>query len=95
MSWTCPHCGFETDLAPLALKQHTLCPLCGKAPPRVVTEETLDKSLRWMEQEHPALFDHLIERMDRRAAKRRTVRRVAIVTSVLMFIALVGLLLLW
>ena len=96
MSRTCPHCGFETDLAPFAFKQHAApCPICGKVPSRVVTEETLDKSLRWIEQESPALFDRLVERMDLRAAKRRTIHRVALVTGVVMFVALFVLLLLW
>jgi len=96
MSRTCPHCGFETDLAPIAFKQHAApCPVCGKVPSRVLTEETLDKSLRWIEQKSPALFDRLIESMDRRAAKRRTVHRLALVTGAVIAVALLVLLLLW
>lgn len=88
MSWKCPSCGFESDLAPLAFKQSgPLCPLCGKVPQRVVSEDTLDKGLRWIEQENPALFDHLIEKMDRKAARSRTVRRVALAAGVV-FVAL-------
>ena len=65
MSWKCPHCGFDTGLTPLTIKDRegvTTCPRCDRALPAGATEAPDAKSLRWMEQEHPALLDHLIEK---------------------------------
>lgn len=85
MSLKCPHCGFESDLAPFAFKQSgPVCPLCGKVPPRVVSEDTLDKGLQWIEQENPALFDHLIENMDRKAARLKTIRRIGVLAALVL-----------
>jgi hypothetical protein len=86
MSWKCPHCGFETGLAPLTFKDPTegvaTCPRCDRALPAGTTGDSVDKSLRWMEQEHPVLFDYLMEKKDRRAARGRTVRRVSVLVAV-------------
>lgn len=85
MSWKCPSCGFETDLAPLAFKQSgPMCPLCGKQLPPAVTEETPNTGLRWIEQEHPAFFDRLMDKRDHRIARRRTVRRVVLAVGLVL-----------
>jgi hypothetical protein len=78
----CPHCGFEAGLAPLttaARRKATACPLCDRAPFADVTKNTLNKSLGRMEQENPQLFDYLIEKMERKAARRRISRWVGVV----------------
>ena len=92
MSWKCPHCGFETGLAPLTFKDSkggATCSRCDRVLPTGGTEGPVDKSLRWMEQEHPALFDHLMEKMDRRAARRRAVRRIGVLVAVVLLALLV------
>jgi hypothetical protein len=55
----------------------------------VATENTLDKSLRAMKQENLTLFDYLIEKVERKAARRRTVRWIG-VSVVLVFTALLA-----
>ena len=92
MSWKCPHCGFDTGLAPLAIKDReggATCPRCDRVLPAGATEDTVAEGLRWMEQENPALFDHLMEKMDRRAARRRTLRRVGVLIAVVLLALLV------
>ena len=87
MSWKCPHCGFKTELAPLTFKvreRPATCPICGKGLPAVTIEESLDKSLRWVERENPTLFDHLMERMDRKAARLRTIRRIGVLAALVL-----------
>ena len=44
----------------------------------------MNHGLRQMEQENRTLFDYLIERMDRRAAKHRIVRWVGILVALLL-----------
>ena len=90
MSWKCPHCGFETGLAPLTFKDRegvATCPRCDRVLPTGATEAPDAKSLRWIEQENPVLFDYLMERMDHRVARRRTLRWVALLVGVV-FVAL-------
>ncbi len=92
MSWKCPHCGFDTGLAPLTIEDReggATCPRCDRVLPAGATEDPIAESLRWIEQEHPALFDHLMEKMDQRAARRRTVRRVGIVVAAVLLALLV------
>ena len=84
MSWKCPHCGFEAELAPLTFKNcggQATCPICARALPQVAIEDSLDKSLEWIEREDPALFDHLIEKIERRAARRRILRWIGVLTA--------------
>ena len=74
MSCRCPHCGFETGFTPLTIKARkgdTTCPRCGRLLPTAGTEDNLGETLRRMAQENPPLFDHLIEKMDYRAARQR------------------------
>ncbi len=90
MSWKCPHCGFETGLAPLTFKDRegvTTCPRCDRVLPTGATEDPGAEGLRWIEEESPRLFDHLMEKMDRRVARRRTLRWVALLVGVV-FVAL-------
>jgi len=97
MSWKCPHCGFDTGLAPLTIKDPkggATCPRCARELPTGATEGQIDKGLRWIEQESPTFFDHLMEKMDRRAARRRTVRRVGIVVAAVLLALLVYLIVL-
>jgi hypothetical protein len=71
----CPHCGFEIGFTPLTIKARegaTTCPMCGQVPPRAVMDHTFGETLRRMAQENPPLFDHLIEKMDYRATRQRT-----------------------
>ncbi len=92
MSRKCPHCGFDTGLAPLTIndrKGGATCPRCDRVLPEGATEDTVAQGLRWMEQESPTFFDHLMEKMDRRAARRRTVRRVGILVTVVLLALLV------
>ena len=92
MSWKCPHCGFDTGLTPLTIKDRervATCPRCDRVLPAGATEAPDAKSLQWMEQENPALLDHLMEKMDRRAARRRTVRRVGMLVAVVLLALLV------
>ena len=87
MSWKCLHCGFDTGLTPLTIKDRkgaATCPRCARVLPTGAAEETVAQGLLWMEQESPAFFDHLMEKMDRRAARRRAVRRVGIVAAVVL-----------
>ena len=87
MSWKCPHCGFETGLTPLTLKDReggATCPRCDRVLPSGATEDPDAQSLRWIEQENPVFFDYLMEKMERRAARRRTVRGVGIVLAVVL-----------
>jgi len=89
MRWRCPLCGSETDATPLPPEQAAAtCPLCGNVLPAVVPEEAPDEGLEWIEKEDPAFFDRLTKKRNRRAARRRIVRRVAIVVGVV-FVALV------
>ena len=92
MSWKCPHCGFDTGLTPLTIKDRervATCPRCDRVLPAGATEAPDAKSLQWMEQENPALLDHLMEKMDRRAARRRTLRWVGMLVAVVLLALLV------
>ena len=92
MSWTCPHCGFETALAPLTFKDRmgvSACPICDRVLPMGAAEHRVAKSLRWMGQENSELFDHLIDRMDRKAARRRTLRRIGVLAAVVLLALIV------
>ena len=74
MSRKCPHCGFEPGFTPLTIKARegaTACPRCGQALSGPEMGRTFGETLRRMAQENPPLFDHLIEKMDRRAARQR------------------------
>ncbi len=56
MSWKCPHCGFDTGLAPLTFKDRegvATCPRCDRVLPTGATEDPVAKGLRWIEQENP------------------------------------------
>ena len=91
----CPRCGFETGLASLTIALRggaDACPLCDRVLLPVVIEGTFDTSLRRMGQENPTLFDYLIERKDRRAARRRTVRWVDVLVHLVLLALLAYLL---
>jgi hypothetical protein len=78
MSWKRPHSGFETDIAPVTTRVHkgaATCPMSDQALQTVVVKETFDRILLRMERGNPPLFDYLIEKRNRKAARRRTVRR--------------------
>ena len=92
MSWKCPHCGFDTELAPLVIKDRegvASCPRCDRALSAGPAEVPDAQSLRWIERESPALFDHLMEKMDRRTARRRIVRRFGVLVGVVLLALLV------
>jgi hypothetical protein len=42
-----------------------------------------------MGQENSELFDHLIERIDRKAARRRTLRRIGVLAAVVLLALIV------
>lgn len=91
----CPHCGFELGFAPLTIKAHegvTTCPMCGRAVPRAVIDRTFGETLRRMAQENPPLFDHLIEKMDYRAARQRMLSRIGALTVLVAMVLLLYLL---
>lgn len=83
----CPRCGFETGFAPLTITARggaDACPMCDRVLPTIVMNGTLNESLRRIEHENPTLLDYLIEKMSRRAARQRTVRRAALLTALVL-----------
>jgi hypothetical protein len=82
--FACPRCGFETGFAPLTITARggaDACPMCDRALPAAATADILNNSLRRMEHENPTLLDYLIERMNRKEARQRTVRWAALFTA--------------
>ena len=85
--FACPRCGFETGFAPLTIRARggaDACPMCNQVLPTIVMNSTLNETLRRMEHENPTLLDYLIEKMSRRAARQRTVRRAALLTALVL-----------
>jgi hypothetical protein len=91
----CPRCGFETGFAPLVITARSgadACPMCDRVLPMVVMETASDRRLKRMEHRNHTLLNYLVEKMNRRAARQKTIRWAALsIASV--SIALIGYLL--
>jgi phosphate/sulfate permease len=87
----CPRCGFETGFAPLTITARggaDACPMCDRLLPAAVIIE----SLRRLEHENPTLLDYLIEKIDRRVARQKIIRWVALLTASVLIALIVYLL---